>query len=48
MDVQKSFGEFFDQDRSFGRPNATTTDVINAVKKAFPNSTMVRLQNKRF
>ena len=33
MDVQEVVWEFFDQDGLFDQ-NATTTDVINAVKKA--------------
>ena len=40
MDVQEVVWEFFDQDGLLVDQNATTTDIINAVKKAFPNSTM--------
>ena len=40
MDVQEVVWEFFDQDGLLVDQNATTTDVINAVKKPFPNSTM--------
>ena len=40
MDVQEVVWDFFDADGLFIDQNATTADVINAVKKAFPNSTM--------
>ena len=40
MDVQEVVWDFFDADGLLVAPNATTTDIINAVKKAFPNSTM--------
>ena len=40
MDVQEVVWDFFDADGLFIDQNATTADVINAVKKAFTNSTM--------
>ena len=40
MDVQEVVWDFFDADGLLIDQNATTADVINAVKKAFPNSTM--------
>ena len=40
MDVQEFVWDFFDEDGLLVDQNATTTDIINAVKKAFPNSTM--------
>ena len=40
MDVQEVVWYFFDADGLLVDQNATTTDIINAVKKAFPNSTM--------
>ena len=40
MDVQEVVWDFFDADGLLVDPNGTTADVINAVKKKFPNSTM--------
>ena len=40
MDVQEVVWDFFDADGLLVAPNGTTADVINAVKKKFPNSTM--------
>ena len=40
MGVQEVVWDFFDADGLLVDPNGTTADVINAVKKKFPNSTM--------
>ena len=40
MDVQEVVWDFFDADGLFIDQYAKTADVINAVKKVFPNSTM--------